>query len=228
MPADHRSVPAAVLWDFDGTLADSEPAWRAAERRLLAELGASVPEEWQIELLGLGIVQSAATMLGWAGREDLDAVATADRLGELALAELQAEGLRLRPGAGELLAALRSEGVACGLVSATYTTILTPMLASLPPNSFDVVVGGDEVAAGKPHPEPYLTAAARLGVAPLDCLVLEDSLTGIAAAQAAGMPTLGIPFGQELTDGPRRRVVATLAGLTVADVGALWRELAAA
>ena len=123
-------------------------------------------------------------------------------------------------------AEVRAAGIACALVSASYTSILEAITAQLPAHSFDLVIGGDQVKNGKPHPEPYLTAASRLGVAPIDCLVLEDSVPGTLSAENAGMPTLGVPFEQPLTDGPRRRVIPTLSGLTLAAASELWRELA--
>ena len=165
-------------------------------------------------------------MLAWAGRSDLDRVEYARILNDYALADMVETGVDFRPGAAELLAEVRAAGIPCALVSMSYTSILEAIIARLPDGSFDVVLGGDQVTHGKPHPEPYLTAAARLGVAPIDCLVLEDSIPGNQSAEHAGMPTLGVPFEQPLTDGSRRRVVPTLAGLTLAAASDLWRELA--
>lgn len=225
MPAD-RTRPAAFLWDFDGTLADSEPNWHNAERRLMAELGSAITPEQNRQLVGSALVDSAAQLLAWAGREDLDAAEYAHILADHALADMLATRVGFRPGATELLAEVRAAGIACALVSASYTSILEAITAQLPAHSFDLVIGGDQVKNGKPHPEPYLTAASRLGVAPIDCLVLEDSVPGTLSAENAGMPTLGVPFEQPLTDGPRRRVIPTLSGLTLAAASELWRELA--
>ena len=80
-------------------------------------------------------------------------------------------------------------------------------------------------ACRKPSPGMLLRAAAELRVAPLDCLVIEDSFPGTLSSQNAGMPTLGVPFEQAIQPGPRRLLVPTLEGLTWAAAAALWREL---
>lgn len=226
MPADPSARPAALLWDFDGTLADSEPNWHHAERRLMADLGGTLTPEENAQLVGMALVDSAAQLLRWAGRDDHEAEAYASILNDYALEDMTTRGVGFRPGAEDLLAEAHAVGVPCALVSMSYTSILEAVIANLPAGSFAVVIGGDQVRHGKPHPEPYLTAASRLGVAPLDCLVLEDSLPGTLSAENAGMPTLGVPFEQPLADGPRRRVVPTLVGLTLDRAAAHWRELA--
>ena len=191
MPAD-RTRPAAFLWDFDGTLADSEPNWHNAERRLMAELGSAITPEQNRQLVGSALVDSAAQLLAWAGREDLDAAEYAHILADHALADMLATGVGFRPGATELLAEVRAAGIACALVSASYTSILEAITAQLPAHSFDLVIGGDQVKNGKPHPEPYLAGARRLGLSPAQCVVVEDAPAGLAAAAAAGMRTIAV------------------------------------
>jgi beta-phosphoglucomutase-like phosphatase (HAD superfamily) len=88
----------------------------------------------------------------------------------------------------------------------------------MPDPAFDVTVAGDEVAEGKPHPEPYLQAARRLGVPVVDCIVIEDSPTGVASGQASGAFVLAVPHLVEIPAHPRRRVVASLDGVTLADL----------
>ena len=218
--------PAALLWDFDGTLVDSEPSWHRAEGRLLAELGGEpMDAEATAQMVGLALTDAAAVLLRRAGRDDADAAHWADVLNSYALEAMVTDGVPFRPGAAKLLEEARQAGVPCALVSMSYTSVLAPVVASLPAGSFAVVIGGDQVTRGKPDPEPYLRAAAALGVAPLDCLVLEDSIPGTLSAQNAGIPALGIPFEQEIAAGPRRALVPTLAGFGLADAAALWREL---
>ncbi|WP_232547888.1 HAD family hydrolase [Propioniciclava soli] len=223
MPVD--AAPAALLWDFDGTLADTEPSWRIAERRFLAELGVEVDPVRQTELIGLSTEASAARMLGWAGRDDFDPVAAGALVEGYAFEVISSELVPFRPGARELLADARAAGVPCALVSASSTRILRRATRELPEGSFDAVIGGDTVTHGKPHPEPYLRGAAALGVEPGACLALEDSRPGLASAEAAGVPSLGIPFAQELAPGERQRIVRTLDGVGFAEASALWREL---
>ena len=92
---------------------------------------------------------------------------------------------------------------------------------SIPFEAFDVVVAGDDVKFGKPHPEPYLTAAHRLGVDPEDCLAFEDSVTGLNSAAAAGTHAVGVKNLVDLPEGPDRRVIDTLVGLNSSNLGSL-------
>lgn len=230
MPADTACAsvrsPAALLWDFDGTLVDSEPSWHAAENRLLLEWGAPpLDAAANVQLVGMALVDAAALLLRHAGRDDTRVDHWAGVLNEYALAAMVRDGVPFRPGAAELLEQAREAGVPCALVSMSYRSILTPVLDTLPPGSFAVIISGDQVERGKPHPEPYLRAASALGVDPVDCLVLEDSIPGTLSAQQAGMPTLGIPFEQDLTPGPLRVVVPSLLGLSLVGASKLWREI---
>jgi len=119
-----------------------------------------------------------------------------------------------QPGALELLQALRKEEVPCALVSASYRSMIDAVLGHLPPDPFDVIVAGDEVTLGKPNPEPYLTAAAKLGVDPANCVVIEDSMTGTQAGTAAGAYVVAVPQWIAIPDAPRRLVVKSLEPLT--------------
>lgn len=228
MPADlvpGVDVPAALLWDFDGTLVDSEKSWHAAERRLMAEWDAPLTPEQQRSLTGMSLRDSALQLMEWAEREGLDADEYADLLNVYALEDMVAQGVDFRPGAAELLEQARDAGVRCALVSASFTAVLDNLVSTLPEGTFSVVIGGDQVVRGKPDPEPYLTAVKRLGLQVRDCLALEDSIPGTTSARRAGLATLAIPFEQEISEAHRRRLVPTLAGLSLADVGAAWREL---
>jgi HAD superfamily hydrolase (TIGR01509 family) len=120
-----------------------------------------------------------------------------------------------RPGAVELLAALRSSGVPCGLVTMSYQRLVAPVVAHLPPETFRVIVTGDQVERGKPHPEPYLTAAAALGLQPGECVAIEDSNTGATSAESAGCPVLVVENHVDVEPAPRRTFAASLADVTV-------------
>jgi HAD superfamily hydrolase (TIGR01509 family) len=126
-----------------------------------------------------------------------------------------------RPGARELLAALRAEGTPCALVTMSYERFVAPVLAALPKGSFDVVVTGDNVARGKPHPEPYLHAARLLGVEPAACLAIEDSNTGARSAEAAGCLVVVVENHVPVAPGERRVFLPTLADVTPRDLVAL-------
>ncbi|MEO6159168.1 MAG: HAD-IA family hydrolase, partial [Ilumatobacteraceae bacterium] len=125
-----------------------------------------------------------------------------------------------RPGARELLRDLRRHEVPCALVTMSWRRFADTVVAALPPGSFDVVITGDEVTNGKPHPEPYITAADRLGVAAKNCVALEDSPTGVRSAVAAGCAVFAIPNVVDIAPGPGYTVVASLTDLTAAQLGA--------
>lgn len=206
-------LPAAVLWDFDGTLVDTEPIWFRAEHELLDELGGQWNEDLAHELIGSDLLHAAEVMLQEAGRTDVTPRQGVERIVEIVASALRAGEHTWRPGALELLAELAEEGIPCALVSASWAPILDTVLATMPDHPFQVVVAGDDVTHGKPHPEPYLTAAARLGVRPEDCLVLEDSVTGAAAGNAAGCVVAVVPNLIDVPAAPRRFHLETLAGV---------------
>jgi HAD superfamily hydrolase (TIGR01509 family) len=126
-----------------------------------------------------------------------------------------------KPGARSLLAELRAAGVPLALVSSSYRRLVDAVLGHLPAGTFATSVAGDEVRRPKPSPEPYVTAAARLGVDPRDCVVLEDSPTGVAAGEAAGAVVVAVPDLNPVGPTPRRPVLSTLSGVRTADLAAL-------
>jgi HAD superfamily hydrolase (TIGR01509 family) len=129
-----------------------------------------------------------------------------------------------RPGARELLASLAERGVPCALVTMSYTRLADTMIAQLPPGTFAAVVTGDQVSDGKPHPEAYLTAAARLGADPRDCVAIEDSPTGIASATAAGCVVVGIPHHVAVQADANVRIVDSLTELSVERLNEFVRQ----
>jgi beta-phosphoglucomutase-like phosphatase (HAD superfamily) len=118
---------------------------------------------------------------------------------------------------------LRKEDVPCALVSASYRVMIDAVLSHLPPDLFDVIVAGDEVTNGKPHPEPYLTAADQLSVDPRQCVVIEDSNTGVQAGTAAGAYVVAVPQWVTIDDAPRRLVVDSLEPLSPESLRRLLR-----
>ncbi|MFH5822725.1 HAD family hydrolase [Georgenia sp. AZ-5] len=186
-------LPAAVLWDMDGTLVDTEPYWMAAEAALVARHGGTWTHEQALQLVGSDLRAAARTIreqTGIPGTDD-DIVAA---LLERVVASVAEQGAPWRPGALALLAGLREAGVPCALVTMSYTVLAEAIVAAAPAGTFATVVTGDQVARGKPHPEAYLTAAARLGVDVTRCVAVEDSPTGVASALAAGARTVAVPL----------------------------------
>ena len=211
--------PAAVLWDLDGTLVDTEPLWMAAETALAARHGATWTEEDGLALVGSDLLEAARTIESIIG-SGLAPEQIVDHL-VAELGEAMRRDQPWRPGAVELVRAVADAGIPQALVTMSYREIATPVIEALP---FDAVVTGDAVDHGKPHPEPYLLAARMLGVDPTDCLAVEDSATGAASADSAGGVVLVVPHMVVVPDGPRRRVAPSLAGLGVDDLAALWAD----
>jgi beta-phosphoglucomutase-like phosphatase (HAD superfamily) len=212
---------AAVLWDMDGTLVDTEPYWIECEQRLVEEYGGTWSDEQAAALIGSDLLDSAAT-LRRAG-VDMEPVALVNRLMDGVIEGVQRE-LPWRPGARELLAACRDASVPCVLVTMSWRRFADAVLLSAPAGSFVATITGDEVTKGKPHPEPYLAAARVLGVDPRCCVAIEDSRTGVASALAAGCATLGVPHVVTLDPAPNLTIAPTLDGVTVDDLRALLVE----
>lgn len=212
----------AVLWDMDGTLVDTEEVWWRAEMDTLNRLGA----HWTIDdcksMIGSDLGASARV---WMGRIPKGVIGIDDLVAEVhgaVISGLKA-GVRFQPGALDLLAALRAEGMPCALVSASYRTMVDAVLSHCPPDVFDVTVAGDEVSRGKPDPEPYRTAARLVGADPARCVVLEDSPPGAASGNAAGALVIAIPQHIPVPPAPHRILVESLAALRPGDL----RELMA-
>lgn len=209
-------LPAAVLWDMDGTLVDTEPYWIECEHELVAEHGGVWTDEHAHNLVGNALTVSAAYIREHGGvdlpDDEIVAILSAG------VAERVRRRVPWRPGAPELLEALFEAGVPCALVTMSYRELAEAVVGALPPGRFAALVTGDQVGNGKPHPEPYLTAAARLGVPVERCLAIEDSPTGVASAAAAGVPVLAVQHLVPIAAGPGRVVLATLEGLAPADL----------
>ncbi len=199
---------AAVLWDLDGTLIDSEPLWMAGEHQLAESHGAAWTQEDGLALVGNSLIESGRYIKKRLG-SDLSAEAIVDILVARLADDLSRE-IPWRPGAVELFTALDEAMVPQALVTMSYAAIAQPVAAALP---FAAIVTGDQVTNGKPHPEPYLRAAELLGVDAADCLAIEDSGTGATSANAAGCHVLVVPHFVNVPDAPRRTLRASLEGL---------------
>lgn len=179
----------AVLFDFDGvigrTMEDNYRAWRSA----LSKFGVRVDKAGYFLLEGMSTKKIAEHFLG-GGRKAEDAVREAVLAKERHYAEHNS--FRLYAGADRLLSLLKREGYLLGLVSGSGRGRLRGSLKARTLKKFDVVVTGDTVGRCKPHPEPYLTAARRLSVAPGDCLAVENAPLGIASAKRAKMDCLAV------------------------------------
>ncbi|WP_324652806.1 HAD family phosphatase [Georgenia sp. H159] len=219
LPTHRPPSPAAVLWDMDGTLVDTEPYWIATESELAAEHGGTWTHEQGLAMVGRPIVHTAAALraLGVPGTEDEVAAELVGRVTD----RIRTDGPPWRPGARELLAALVEAGVPNALVTMSYRQMAEAVLETLPEGTFAAVVTGDAVTHPKPHPEPYLTAARMLGADVRGCVAIEDSVPGVASAEAAGAATIAVPLMVEIPPAPGRSMLRTLEGVTISELGAV-------
>jgi HAD superfamily hydrolase (TIGR01509 family) len=203
---------------MDGTLVDTEPYWIESEFALIEEHGGTWSHEHALNLVGNDLLESGRYIHEHGGI-DLEPAEIVEELLDRVMSRFD-ECVPWRPGAVELLADLRDRGVRCALVTMSYRRFVAPILASLPADTFEAVVTGDTVSQGKPHPEPYLKAAALLGVDPLDTVAIEDSNTGARSAEAAGCTVLVVQNHVPVLPGDRRVFADTLAGMTADDLPA--------
>ncbi len=216
-PSRAVARPAAVLWDMDGTIVDTEPYWIECEYALVAEFGGEWDDEKAHSLVGHDLRDSAAIIRDRGG-VPLPIDDIVNRLLDGVIERVQRK-VPWRPGARERLADLRKAGVPCGLVTMSWKRFADAVVKALPPGSFDVVITGDEVSRGKPHPEPYLAAADALGVRAKDCVAIEDSPTGVRSAVAAGCRTFAVPNVVDIEPGRGYTVVRSLFELDDAALG---------
>ena len=212
-------LPAAVLWDMDGTLVDTEPYWFASERDLVDRFGhGDWPDHHAHAMVGFDLRDSAAYMQEHGG-VDLPTDEIVERLLDGVIARLQRK-IPWRPGARELLAELQAAGVPCALVTMSWRRFVDPVTAALPDGSFVATVTGDEVPLGhgKPRPHPYLIAAEACDAAPEHCLAIEDSPTGVRSALAAGCRVLGVPNVRALRREAGLAIVESLDDVTIEDL----------
>ena len=221
LPCGPLTELAAELCDMDGTLVDTEPYWIECEKRLVEDFGGTWSDEQAAALIGSDLLDSAATLR--AAGVDMEPVDLVNRLLDGVIERVHQE-LPWRPGARELLQACREAAIPCLLVTMSWRRFADAVLLSAPEGSFVATITGDEVSHGKPHPEPYLSAARALGVDPSTCVAIEDSRTGVASAVAAGCATLGVPHVVTLDPLPNLTIAPTLVGVTVDDLRALLAD----
>jgi len=202
---------------MDGTIVDTEPYWMAAETALVTEHGGTWSHEQAMQLVGSGL-ENSARILQSAGVA-LDVHEIIETLTDRVLEHI-AVAVPWRPGARELIEALRNENIPVALVTMSMRRMALRVAEAMGDGVFDVVIGGDDVTQPKPHPEPYLLAAERLGVPIGSCVAIEDSEFGLVSAVSSGAATIGVPLHLVLHEAPTHELWPTLAGRTVDDLAA--------
>ncbi len=216
----------AVLFDMDGTLVDSEKLWDVSLAALYERLGGELTPAVRASMVG-SVAENTMRIVYTDLDLELDPTAMAASSSWLNdyTETLFDSGLPWCAGARELLDALAAERTPMALVTNTQRALTERALKSIGGHYFSATVCGDEVASGKPAPDPYLRAAALLGLAPEQCLAVEDSVTGSSAAERAGCPVLVVPNDVEVPGGRRRRHISSLADVDVDDLRAIHSQL---
>ncbi len=181
----------AVMFDMDGLLVDSEPLWFEAEAAIMGRMGSPWGPADQQHLIGGSLTRSSAYMHAKAAQsvpQEVIGLWLVQGMADL----IRARGVQVMPGALELLAEVAAAGLPHALVTSAEPEIMAAALDSIGVR-FPVTVCAADVARGKPDPEPYLRAAALLGVSPDRSVALEDSPTGITSAHAAGCTVVAVP-----------------------------------
>ena len=214
-------VLAAVLFDMDGLLVDTEPLWLETETAVMARLGARWTAGDQEALLGGSMARTVSYLLAKATRpappQDVERWMIDGMLDRV-----RAGRVVVRPGARELVTAVAAAEVPYALVTSSQRSFAAAVLDATGLR-FPVTVCGDDVSVTKPAPEPYLLAAKLLDVDPARCVALEDSPNGVASAGAAGCRVVAVPSLVPVPPAPGRIVVPALTEVSLATL----RELAA-
>jgi len=217
--------PSAVLWDMDGTLVDTEPYWMDAETELIESYGGIWTHDDALQLVGKGLLDSAAILQGRG--VELEGQEIVDHLTDRVATRLRTEGVPFRPGARELLADLRQNGVPTALVTMSLRRMAMDVVDLIDFEAFDLVVAGDDARRPKPFPDPYLQASEQLGIEISDAVVIEDSLTGVTAGVASGAVTLGVPHIVALDSAGAHELWPTLEGRGADDLRDLHARITA-
>ncbi|MDR3079434.1 MAG: HAD family phosphatase [Streptomyces sp.] len=217
------SALQAVLLDMDGTLVDTEGFWWDVEVEVFAGLGHTLDQSWRHVVVGGPMKRSAGFLIDATGADiTLDELTVLlndgfeDRIGRT---------LPLMPGAARLLAELAVHEIPTALVSASHRRIIDRILDSIGPQYFALTVAGDEVERTKPFPDPYLLAASGLGAHPGRCAVIEDTTTGVAAAEAAGCRVVAVPSVTPIAPAVGRTVVTSLEEVDLPFLNGLMTEM---
>lgn len=210
---------------MDGTLIDSEPYWLHAEIALVESFGGTWTHEQGLTLVGSGLWDSA-TALQHAG-VTLHQSEIIERLSADVRAQLEQQ-IPWRPGAREMIASMLDAGIPTALVTMSYRenalTIARAITHEIGREAFGVVVAGDDVRHPKPNPEPYLTAAERLGIDIDHAVAFEDSVFGAASAFSSGALTIGIPLHIDIPASYVHTLWESMEDRGLDDVHTEWRR----
>ncbi len=207
---------------MDGTLIDSEPLWLVAETELMADYGYAWTKTDQADCLGGPLDRLGRYMHDLAGKAESPEFFTESLIS--LMADKLRKGAVLMDGGDELLQLCSDWKIPVALVTASPRVLVDAVLEHLPTHPFDISVSSSDVSKTKPDPEGYLKAADLLGVDISNCLILEDSLTGVNAASASGGYVIAIPHLVEIDESERVRVVRSVRELDRKKLLSLFQE----
>ena len=186
----------AAIFDFDGTLAQTAELWREVDEIFLAKRGIPYTPEFPRMLTTLGFAAGAEYCIKRFGLDEKpeDICREWNDMGS----ELYRTKVELRPGAEKYIRALRDLGVPIAMATTNDANVLRSMRHVAIDELFDVIVCGTDISIGKDHPDIYVEAARRLGVACEDCIVFEDIVPGLLSAKSVGMKTCGVRSGDPI------------------------------
>jgi HAD superfamily hydrolase (TIGR01509 family) len=214
----------AVFFDMDGLMVDSEPEWFKSETEVTAKFGYKWSEEDQIACLG-----GPLTRVGKYMHDKCEGAETPEYFTQT-LIDTQALKMRgstpTMPGALELVRELQAQGIKTGLVSASPRNIVDAVLDNLGHDLFPFSISSDDVHNTKPSPDCYLKAATMTNSNIDNCLVFEDSLTGMTAATSSGAYLIAVPHLVEITESSKVRVITSLEQMSFFKLQKLFRDFA--
>jgi HAD superfamily hydrolase (TIGR01509 family) len=204
---------SAVFFDMDGTIIDSEPLWLEAEIQVMAELGFHWDSQDQINCLGGPMERTEKYMQERSGNIKPFGY-FAKRLNQVMKEKFEKE-LVVIPGALELIQHCKQHGLKTGLVTASGRDLMLSAVKQFPEGAFDVCISRDDVKNSKPDPEPYLRAARDLNINIANCVILEDSLTGVTSAVSSGAQVIAVSHLIETPQQPNLSIVRSIREINI-------------
>jgi len=216
----------AIFFDMDGLMVDSEPLWLESESEITAGYGYRWQAQDQVACLGGPLARVGEYMSARCQGVESPSYFT-QKLIDLQCAKLRGQ-TPLMPGAIELVRELQANGIATGLVSASPRNIVDAVLDNLGGSPFPFSISADDVVNTKPHPDAYLLAARKSGAEISHSLIFEDSLTGVAAAQASGAWLIAVPHLVTVLESARVRSIRSLEQLSFSKLQELFVDFSTA
>jgi sugar-phosphatase len=215
----------AVIFDVDGVLIDSEPFWRESEIEIFARCGLRLTEEECLLTTGMRIQEVTRF---WYARKPWKGPSTEELAGDIlegVIERIRDRGMPM-PGLYDTIRLFQTRHLRLALASSSAESLIDTVVDRLQIRaSFEAICSAENEARGKPYPDVYLTAAAKLGLAPEHCLAVEDSIAGVASAKAAGMKCIAVPLPELRRDARYMAADAVLDSLSQIDdrlLSRLW------